>query len=52
MTRRETERKLAAELEAHDNVDIALSEELFKGGCPLCRHRVVQGSALSRFTRV
>ena len=48
MTRRETERKLAAELEAHDNVDIALSEELFKGGCPLCRHRVVQGRRFLR----
>jgi hypothetical protein len=48
MTRRETERKLAAELEAHDNVDIALSEELFKGGCPLCRHRVVQGGRFLR----
>ena len=48
MTRRETERKLAAELEAHDNVDIALSEELFKGGCPLCRHRVVGGRRFLR----
>jgi hypothetical protein len=48
MTRRETERKLAAELEAHDNVDIALSEELFQGGCPLCRHRVVQGRRFLR----
>jgi hypothetical protein len=48
MTLRETERKLAAELEAHDNVDIALSEELFKRGCPLCRHRVVQGRRFLR----
>lgn len=48
MTRRETEARLAAELEAHDNVDIALSEELFKGGCPLCRHRVVQGRRFLR----
>jgi len=48
VTRRETEARLAAELEAHDNVDIALSEELFKGGCPLCRHRVVQGRRFLR----
>jgi hypothetical protein len=48
VTRRENERRLAAELEAHDNVDIALSEELFKGGCPLCRHRVVQGRRFLR----
>ena len=48
MTRMETERKLAAELDAHDNVDIALSEELFKSGCPLCRHRVAQGRRFLR----
>ena len=33
----------AASLQAHDNVDIALSEELFAPGCALCRHRSSQG---------
>lgn len=47
--RRETEAsRAAAELEAHDNVDIALSEELFEAGCPLCRHRVAQGKRFLR----
>ncbi len=33
----------AASLEAHDNVDIALSDQLFRPGCPLCRYRVAYG---------
>ena len=44
MARRDTESSRAvAELEAHDNLDITVSEELFEVGCPLCRHRVAQG---------
>jgi len=49
MGRRDTEAsRAAAELEAHDNVDIGLSEELFEAGCPLCRHRVAQGRRFLR----
>jgi hypothetical protein len=49
MARRETEAsRAAAELEAHDNLDIGLSEELFEAGCPLCRHRIAGGKRFLR----